>query len=140
MEVDLIATNHHDISFYITCKGSYRGVRPGVQRTYTLKKALAEAQALHTQGWSPILLLTSHLPNTRTGRELLASVDPEVLFEAIDPLHNARRLRWLAQADEEALRRDLDGRRSLFTLSKPSRGYAAWPGDRLPARSRHSAH
>ena len=80
------------------------------------------------------------MPNTRTGRELLASVDPEVLFEAIDPLHNARRLRWLAQADEEALRRDLDGRRSLFTLSKPSRGYAALPGDRLPARSRHSAH
>gem|GEM_PF-1277961 len=134
VEVDLIATNRYDISFYITCKGSYRGVRPGVQRTDTLKKALAEAQALHTQGWSPILLLTSHLPNTRTGRELLASVDPEVLFDAIDPLHNARRLRWLAQADEAALRRDLDSRRSLFTLSKPARGYAVWPGDPQAAR------
>jgi len=139
VEVDLIATNRHDISFYITCKGSYRGIRPGVQRTDTLKKALAEAQALHTQGWSPILLLTSHLPNTRSGRELLASVDPEVLFDAIDPLHNARRLRWLAQADEEALRRDLDGRRSLFTMTRPARGYAVWPGAAPPARPQRHA-
>ena len=137
VEADLIATNRHDISFYITCKGSYRGLRPGVQRTDTLKKALAEAQALHGQGWSPVLLLTSHLPNTRTGRELLASVDPEVLFDAIDPLHNARRLRWLAGADEEALRRDLEGRRSLFTVAKPPRGYAAWPGSSAAARTDH---
>ncbi len=127
VEVDLIATNRHAISFYITCKGSYRGQRPGVQRTDTLKKALAEAQALHAQGWGPILLLTSHLPNTRSGRELLAGVDPEVLFDAIDPLHNSRRLRWIARADEAALRRDLDERRSLFTMAKPSRGYAVWP-------------
>ncbi len=135
VEVDLIATNRHAISFYSTCKGSYRGQRPGVQRTDTLKKALAEAQALHAHGWSPILLLTSHLPNTRTGRQLLASMDPEVLFDAIDPLHNARRLRWLAQADEEALRRDLESRRSLFTMAKPPRGYAAWPGGAPAARA-----
>ena len=127
VEVDLIATNRHAISFYITCKGSYRGRRPGVQRTDTLKKAIAEAQALHAQGWGPILLLTSHLPNTHSGRALLASVDPEVLFDAIDPLHNARRLRWLAGADEATLRRDLDARRSLFTLAKPPRGYTVWP-------------
>jgi hypothetical protein len=127
VEVDLIATNRHAISFYITCKGSYRGKRPGVQRTDTLKKAIAEAQALHAQGWGPILLLTSHLPNTRSGRALLASVDPEVLFDTIDPLHNSRRLRWMAGSDEETLRRDLEERRSLFTMSRPARGYAVWP-------------
>jgi hypothetical protein len=36
VEVDIIATNQHAISFFITCKGSYRGRRPGVRRTDTL--------------------------------------------------------------------------------------------------------
>ena len=129
VEVDLIATNLHAISFYITCKGSYRGDRPGARRTDTLKKAIAEAYALHQQGWGPVLLLTSHLPNTRSGRALLASVDPEVLFDTINPLASDRRLRFLASADEARLREDLAARRSLFTMPKPARGYLAWAGE-----------
>lgn len=112
--VDLVATNRRAISFYIVCKGSYHGRQPGLQRAATLRQALAAAQTLHTHGWGPILILTSHLPKTRGGQALLADVDPEVLFETIDVLRNSRRLRWLAHADEALLRRDLDARRVLF--------------------------
>ncbi len=126
VEVDLIGTNRHEISFFFTCKGSYRGRRPGVRRTDTLKKAIAEAYALHQQGWGPVVLLTSHLPNTAGGRTLLASVDPAVLFDAIELPANGARLEWLAHAPEDELRRDLAARRSLFNAGKPARGYSAW--------------
>jgi hypothetical protein len=112
--VDLVATNRRALSFYILCHGSYHGRQPGLQRTATLKQALAAAHALHAQGWGPVLVLTSHLPRTRGARALLAGMDPEVLFEAIDVLRTSRRLRWLANADEATLRRDLDARRALF--------------------------
>jgi hypothetical protein len=51
VEVDIIATNRQQISFYFTCKGSWRGRRPGARRTDTFKKAVAEALMLHAQGW-----------------------------------------------------------------------------------------
>lgn len=112
--VDLVVTNRRALSFYIICKGAYHGRQPGLQRTATLKQVFAAAQALHAQGWGPVLVLTSHLPKTRGGRVLLAAVDPEVLCESLDVLRNSRRLRWLANADEATLRRDLDARRALF--------------------------
>jgi hypothetical protein len=130
VEVDIIATDQHTISFFITCKGSYRGRRPGTRRTDTLKKAIAEAYALHQRGWGPVLLLTSHLPDTPTGRALLETVDPDVLYDAISVLEGERRLRWLAEADERQLVADLDRRKSLFTSGKPPAPYRAWPGNR----------
>jgi hypothetical protein len=137
--VDLVATNRRAISFYIICRGSYRGRQPGLQRAATLQQALAGAQALHTHGWGPVLILTSHLPTTRGGRALLAGADLEVLFEAIDVLRNSRRLRWLANADEAVLRRDLDARRALFLqtdrgAATPSRR-SARPDNRPPTHT-----
>lgn len=135
--VDLVATNRRALSFYMLCHGSYHGRQPGLQRAATLKQALAAAQALHGQGWGPVLVLTSHLPRTRSSRALLAGVDPEVLFEAIDVLRNSRRLRWLANADEAILRRDLDARRALFLQSAcaaPARRTAR-PRQHLPTHT-----
>ncbi len=88
VNVDFVAHNADDVAFYFTCKGSYRGRRPGARRTDTLKKAIAESYALHVHGFGPTLLLTSHLPDTATGRALLASVDPGMLFDALD-IHTA---------------------------------------------------
>lgn len=127
VEVDIIANSRQEIAFYITCKGSYRGDRPGCRRTDTLKKAVGDACALHEQGWGPVLLLTSHLPNTPSGIAMLRSVAPEFLFDAIEPLNDSRRLRWLAHATEAQLRADLAQRRTLFT-GRPPRGYGPWPG------------
>lgn len=128
--VDLVATNRHALSFYIICRGSYRGRQPGLQRRTTLVQTLAGAQGLHTHGWGPVLILTSHLPSTRGGQALLAGVALEVLFEAIDVLRNSRRLRWLANADEATLRCELDARRALFLQDN-----CAAPA-RRPARTR----
>jgi hypothetical protein len=124
IEVDIIATNEAGISFYITCKGSWQGSRPGCERTDTLKKALAEAMLLHQHGWGPVLLLTSHRPTTPSGTAMLQSIDPEILFDAVNPLTDGKRLRWLAQATEADLARDLNARRNLFTTRQ--RGYGRW--------------
>jgi hypothetical protein len=129
VEVDIIATNQRAISFYFTCKGSFSGERPGCIRTDTLKKALHEAHALHGQGWGPVVLLTSHLPDTPSGLAMLENTDPDELFDAINPLQSDRRLRWLAQASEAELQADIEKRRRL----RPApRGFGAWqPGPRF---------
>lgn len=127
VEVDIIATNQHAISFYITCKGSWRGDRPGARRTDTFKKAYSEAAMLHAQGWGPVLLLTSHKPDTKSGLAMLGNVDPEIMFDVIDPVKDAKRLQWLANASEAELRADLQRRRSLFVVARPSRGFTTYP-------------
>lgn len=119
VNVDFIAHNADEVAFYITCKGSYQGERPGAKRTDTLKKAIAESYALHAQGFGPILLLTSHLPDTPSGLALLASVDPDVLFDAIDATHGLKRLQWLARASETQLRADVQRRHTRYLLARP---------------------
>ncbi len=114
VEVDLIATNRQGISFYITCRGTEQGARPGVARpsaARAYKKAIGRASALHAQGWGPSLLLTTFAPDTERSRALLAEVNPEVLFDVVNPLTDIYRLRWLARADERQLAADLDRRR-----------------------------
>ena len=138
VDVDIIATNRHDISFYMTCKGSLRGVRPGARRTDTLKKALAEAWALQHHGWGPVLLLTSHLPRTPRARALLATGLAGVLFDAVQlvmaPLLDLqatpgyRRLAWLADAPEADLCRDLAERRLALPAPRRRPAYAPWVG------------
>lgn len=130
VEVDIIATNQQQISFYITCKGSMQGSRPGCERTDTLKKAIAEALILHQHGWSPVLLLTSHRPTTPSGLAMLHSVDPEMLFDVVNPTTDGKRLRWLARATEADLARDLNTRRTLFT-TRQQRGYGRWSNGTL---------
>lgn len=134
VEVDIIATNRQQISFYFTCKGSWRGARPGARRTDTFKKAVAEALMLHSQGWGPVVLLTSHKPDTPTGRAMLANVDPEIMFDVIEPFKEARRLAWLATASEPQLRQDLQQRRSLFQIARPHRGFLAYQQALVPAQ------
>lgn len=133
VEVDIIATNRQQISFYFTCKGSWRGRRPGARRTDTFKKAVAEALMLHAQGWGPVVLLTSHKPDTPAGRAMLANVDPEIMFDVIDPIQEAKRLQWLAAATEQELRQDLQQRRSLFRVARPHRGFLPYSQTVEPA-------
>lgn len=126
VEVDIIATNRHEISFYITCKGSYRGNRPGAKRTDTLKKAITDALMLHHQGWGPVLLLTSHKPSGGAGKAMVGNIDPEILFDIIDPIADFKRLEWLADANEYELRSDMYKRRTLFVAERPHKGFGSW--------------
>ena len=109
VDVDIIANNQHGVSFYVTCKGSLQGERPGCIRTDTLKKAIAEAYCLHAVGLWPILFLTSHLPEDGRGIAMLnlALSDPAMLFDALVPSQDRKRIKWLAGATEEALRSDI---------------------------------
>jgi hypothetical protein len=114
--VDVIATNRHAISFYIACRGvnTCQDVLPRSRATFVYKAAMTQAHALCAHGWGPLLLLTSYPPDTRQARTVLAQIDPQVLFDVVNPLTGARRLRWLANADERKLRADLERRRKLF--------------------------
>lgn len=126
VEVDLIAHNTDEIAFYVTCKGSFQSDRNGCERTDTLRKAVAEAYALTQCGFGPVVLLTSHLPLTRRARAFLAIIDPAVLFEALDPLRSAKRLRWLAQATEAQLQADLTERRNQYLAHLPVSAHQRW--------------
>jgi hypothetical protein len=122
VNVDVIATNRNAISFYIMCTGAHeRPVRDAgaanashSRASAAYKRAFATAQSLHGAGWGPLLLLTSYAPDTPRARALLAEIDPDVLFDVVNPLNDVRRLRWLANADERQLRHDLEKRRRIY--------------------------
>lgn len=107
VEVDLIATNQNNISFFVTCKGSMRGARPGSRRTDTLKKALCDAFLMSQAGWSPVILMTSHVAESGSGRAMLEAMNREVLYDVLDPWNHGARLCWLANASEAELLEDM---------------------------------
>jgi hypothetical protein len=107
VEVDFIVTSQKDISFYCTAKGSMRGERPGSKRTDTLKKALCDAFLLEQEGLSPVLLLTSHIPERGSGLAMLNSMRRDVLFDVLSPWAHGQRLAWLAKASDAELDADL---------------------------------
>lgn len=104
VEVDIIATNTHAISFYIDCKGSLQGERPGLIRTDTLKKAIAELLLLHHGGWGPLLLMASHIPENGAGKRWLEIAHQWIPFITVNPLTDSRLLHQLALADEQRIR------------------------------------
>jgi hypothetical protein len=107
VHVDIVATNRQAISFYITCKGVRAGSRTGAPSATAFRKAVAQARALTDQGWGPVLLLAAHAAQARAVPGSEPRVDPEVIFDVLDPYTDGRRLRWLANADERQLRADL---------------------------------
>jgi hypothetical protein len=62
-EVDLWLRSPAGLEFFVECKGSYEGPRPGLMRTDTVKKAFADCDRLAVLADRGLLLLvTSHLP------------------------------------------------------------------------------
>lgn len=107
VEIDIVATSRQGISFFVTCKGSMRGDRPGARRTDTLKKALCDAFLLSQEGWTPVILMTSHVADSGSGRAMLEAVSRNVLYDVLNPWNHSARLEWLASAGETDLERDL---------------------------------
>lgn len=59
VEVDIVAERDGDVVFY-ECKGSWRGERPGLRRTDTVKKAVANGFLIRAAGiTTPSLLITT---------------------------------------------------------------------------------
>lgn len=72
IEIDIVATNPLGVRWWIECKGSWESTRNGLQRTDTLKKAIANGALLRVlPERCPYMVITSHLPTTGAGKTWL---------------------------------------------------------------------
>ena len=88
VEIDISATDPLGAEWWIECKGSWRGSRPGAKRTDTVKKAIADAWLLSIASVSkPYMLITSHLPKVDShGHRMLTLAQEHGLFTKIAEL------------------------------------------------------
>ncbi|MBA2283682.1 MAG: hypothetical protein M3527_03100 [Actinomycetota bacterium] len=74
VEIDRVATSQNGSRVWFEYKGSVQGSRPGLMRTDTLKKAIANGALLQAvDPRSPYVVLTSHLPEAGAGAAMLAT-------------------------------------------------------------------
>ncbi len=74
VEIDRVATSPSGNPVWFEYKGSIQGNRPGLRRTDTLKKAIANGALLAArEDRRPYVVLTSHLPETGSGAAMLAT-------------------------------------------------------------------
>ena len=72
VEIDRVATSPSGRRVWFEYKGSIQGSRPGLMRTDTLKKAIANGALLQAvDGRSPYVVITSHLPEGGSGLAML---------------------------------------------------------------------
>jgi hypothetical protein len=72
VEIDRVATSPIGQLVWFEYKGSVQGTRPGLLRTDTLKKAIANGALLAAEAdRHPYVVLTSHLPDTGAGAAML---------------------------------------------------------------------
>ncbi len=95
VEIDREATSATGRTIWFEYKGSLHGPRPGLLRTDTLKKAIANGALLRSLvDRPPFVVLASHVPRTGSGRAMLeAAVKLGYLDDVIcvyDPTDAAR--------------------------------------------------
>lgn len=72
VEIDRVATSKRGLTYWFEYKGSIQGTRPGLRRTDTMKKAIANGSLLRAvTSAHPYVVLTSHLPEAGAGRAML---------------------------------------------------------------------
>jgi len=72
VEIDRVAQSPRGNLIWFEYKGSVQGSRPGLLRTDTLKKAIANGALLAAEAdRRPYVVLTSHLPDTGSGAAML---------------------------------------------------------------------
>lgn len=109
IELDAITTNQHGISMPWEFKGSWNGSRPGLRRTDTLKKAIANgyllAQWSEADRLTPLLVMTTHMPEDgSSGHAMMGAVKSDVVMAFVDS-RDTRLLSWLYRANEDELMR-----------------------------------
>ena len=95
VEIDREAVGPSGRTIWFEYKGSLQGPRPGLMRTDTLKKAIANGALLRaTADRPPFVVLASHVPRTGAGRAMLdTAVRLRYLDDVIcvyDPVDAAR--------------------------------------------------
>jgi hypothetical protein len=74
IEIDAVATTRDGRTIWFEYKGSVQGRRPGLMRTDTLKKAIANGALLTAvPDHPPYVVLTSHLPAAGAGLAMLGT-------------------------------------------------------------------
>lgn len=72
VEIDQVALSPAGAEVWFEYKGSVQGSRPGLMRTDTLKKAVANGALLKASGdETPYVVLTSHIPGAGAGKAML---------------------------------------------------------------------
>jgi len=72
VEVDRVAVSPRGTELWLEYKGSIQGTRPGLMRTDTLKKAIANGALLQAvDPRRPYVVITSHVPDTGAGAAML---------------------------------------------------------------------
>ena len=99
IEIDCVAQTRDGRLVWFEYKGSFRGSTPGMLRTDTVKKAIANGALLAALAdHPPYVVLTSHLPERGAARAMLnAALELRYFADVIcvnDP-GSARRLRAL---------------------------------------------
>ena len=95
VEIDQVAVLRDGHEVWFEYKGSVQGARPGLMRTDTLKKAIANGALLRAKGYSqPYVVLTSHLPSEGAGKAMLETAIQAGYFDDViciyDPGSQAR--------------------------------------------------
>ncbi|MCU1499656.1 MAG: hypothetical protein JWM47_3609 [Acidimicrobiales bacterium] len=99
VEIDQEAVSPTGTVVWFEYKGSVQGHRPGLRRTDTLKKAIANGALLRgLADPAPYVVITSHLPEAGSGAAMLATAT-ELRYMAdviclYDPAATARLKRW----------------------------------------------
>lgn len=72
VEIDIVARHPVlDVEWWIECKGSWEGTRPGLVRTDTLKKALCNGALLRlVDDRRPYMIIASHPPKNQSAGAL----------------------------------------------------------------------
>lgn len=88
IELDAITNNKHGIAMAWEFKGSLQGSRPGLIRTDTTKKAIANALLLSRSEYGemmpPLLIMTSHIPTKDDSRTMLQAVLGREILTVVD--------------------------------------------------------
>lgn len=99
VEIDQEAVSPTGVVVWFEYKGSVQGHRPGLRRTDTLKKAVANGALLRAHpDPAPYVVITSHLPEAGSGAAMLeAALRLEYVADVVclyDPKATQRLARW----------------------------------------------
>ncbi len=99
VEIDQEAVSPTGTTVWFEYKGSVQGARPGLIRTDTLKKAIANGALLRALADpAPYVVITSHLPEAGSGAAMLeAALRLQYVADVVclyDPKATARLGRW----------------------------------------------
>jgi hypothetical protein len=98
VEIDQVAVSPRGPTVWFEYKGSFQGTRPGLLRTDTLKKAIANGALLQRlDDHPPYVVLTSHVPTRGSGRSMLRAALELGYFHRVVCVNDPADVQYLTQ-------------------------------------------